>query len=57
MQLKKLANGVEFIPETEFEKECIQLLAGKALSAKFEDAWDQKGPLQITYEKHPWDNK
>ena len=49
MKVIKHENGVDLIPETDFEKECIKHISNKQLTAEFEDNWDQKGNLQLRF--------
>lgn len=55
MKVKKTEHGIELEPENELEKECLRHIAGKSLTAKFEDAWNRTGDLKIEFQPHPWD--
>lgn len=56
MKIKKTEHGIELIPETPFEKECLVHLARQnSITVKFEDQWDQTGPVKIEGQPHPWD--
>ena len=55
MTITKRENGISLVPETEFEKECLRHIYGKALKTQWEDNWNQTGGLEITFEPHPWD--
>ena len=56
MKIKKTEHGIELEPETPHEKECLKHIAGKQLTAKYENVWDQTGPVKIEFKPHPWDN-
>lgn len=47
-------NGIDLIPETEFDRDCIAKIMNKTLIAKFQDDWDNKGNMQLRFEMHPW---
>ena len=54
MRLKKLEDGVEFVPETEFETECLRKLGQyRHLTAMYADTWDEKFPLVVTKRVEP----
>ena len=55
MKVIKKEDGIDLVPETEFEKECIKHIAGKTITAKFEDSWNRTGNLEIKFEAHKWD--
>lgn len=55
MKVIKTEHGIDLIPETDFEKECIRHIAGKILTAKFEDDWNNSGNLEIRFQPHKWD--
>lgn len=57
MRIKIVQDGIELTPETEFEKEALDSIAGRTLKAEYEDPWEGKGALKITHPKHPWDAK
>ena len=57
MKIKKTEYGIVLEAETRFEEECLKHISGKQLSAKFEDVWNQTGPLKIEFKPHPWDKK
>lgn len=55
MKIKKTEYGVELIPESSFEVECLKHLRNQtSIFMKFEDEWDQKGNLKIEGKPHPW---
>jgi hypothetical protein len=53
MKCEKLENGIRLIAEN--QEECLQAIAGRHLTARFTNEWNQTGPLVVTYPKHPWD--
>ena len=55
MKIVKTQYGVELIPESSYEQDALETLAGKSITAKFTDSWNQTGNLVIQYEPHPWD--
>jgi len=54
MKLTITENGITLEPETDFERHCIEKIADKVLTAKFENDWDRKGALKLEYQPHPW---
>lgn len=57
MKIKKLEYGIELIPESKYEEECLSHISGKQVKVQFVDSWEQKGPLKIEFEPHPWDRR
>lgn len=57
MKVKKTEHGIELEPENRYEEECLNHIAGKALTAKHQDQWERKGPVTIEFKPHPWDEK
>lgn len=57
MKVKKTEYGIELEPETSYERECLDHIAGKKLTAVHEDAWARKGLVKIEFKPHPWDEK
>lgn len=56
MKCKKTEYGIELIPESQFEKDCLRhLYTRQPVTAKFEDEWDCKGNLILEGKPHPWD--
>lgn len=55
MKVIKKEDGIDLVPETEFERECVKHIAGKSITAKFEDSWNRTGNLEIKFEIHTWD--
>lgn len=47
MKVVRSENEVEFIPETEFEKECLKLIANKNIIPVWTNAWEQGGNLKF----------
>jgi hypothetical protein len=57
MKIVKEENGLRLSPDNEWERECLEKIANKTLTAKWEDGWDQRGDLVLRYEAHPWDKQ
>ncbi len=58
MKCKKTEYGIELIPETDFEIDCLKHLhSKKTIKIHFEDTWDCKGNLILEATPHPWDVK
>jgi hypothetical protein len=55
MKLKMTEYGIILEPETDWERRCLEKIANKTLTAKFEDGWENKGAMKIEFEPHPWD--
>jgi len=47
--------GIELEPDNNYEEECLKHIAGKQLSAKYENDWDRTGSVKIEFKSHPWD--
>lgn len=57
MKIEKTELGIKLTPETDWEKECLNHIDGKNVSAHFEDRWERKGNFLIEFDPHPWDKK
>lgn len=58
MKCKKTEHGVELIPESDYEKECLLHIKHQDnVKIEFEDTWNNTGNLIIQGEPHPWDKK
>jgi hypothetical protein len=58
MKCKKTEYGVELIPETDHERECLKHLERQSsVTITFEDTWNKTGNLQIEGKPHPWDKQ
>lgn len=55
MRLSKQANGITLMPETPFDKECLEYISDKVLTTRYDDTWHRSGPLVLTFKQHPWD--
>ncbi|NJL70975.1 MAG: hypothetical protein HC888_04830 [Candidatus Competibacteraceae bacterium] len=50
MKVKREEESIEITPESDFEIECLKLLARKVIQKKnFVDDWHQTGPFRITF--------
>lgn len=47
-------NGIELVPETEFEKQCLKKIAHETVSMKWTDEWNQSGNLKIEAKDNDW---
>lgn len=50
-------HGITLEAQTDFERQCLEKIAGKTVTAKFEDDWNRTGALKLECEPHPWDAK
>lgn len=54
MKVIKKENGIELIPESDFERDCLRHIADKGhLKAAYKDAW-VPFELEITFPEHKW---
>lgn len=51
MKVVRSENEVEFIPETEFEKESLRLIANKETIPFWSNVWEQSGNLKFKISK------
>lgn len=57
MKVEITENSVKLIAETSFDREALMKLRNKGVdSVRFEDDWDQEGPLILSHGQHPWDS-
>lgn len=48
MKVIKRENGIELVPETDFEKECLSHIYSKGISKiEWTDSWERKGNLKL----------
>lgn len=56
MKCKKTEYGIELIPETDFERDCLRHVQEQVnVTLQFEDAWNRTGNLKIEGQPHHWD--
>jgi hypothetical protein len=54
MKVIRSEHGIELIPETEFEKECLRLIANRAVTPVWTDSWNRSGNLKIEAKEPDW---
>ena len=55
MIVKQSYNTIEFEPENDFERECLQRLERDGVSSiQWEDPWNKTGVLKMNVYVHPW---
>jgi len=54
MKVIKKENGIQLIPESDFERDCLAHIADKGnLKSEWDDAWVPRN-LEITFQEHKW---
>ena len=55
MKVIKHENGVEFVPESDFERECLNHISkGCNVQLTWTNNWNNNGNLMITFNKDDW---
>jgi hypothetical protein len=54
MKVIKHENGIELVPETDFEIECLRHIANRSIHAEWTDKWDSSGNLKVEFPKDSW---
>jgi hypothetical protein len=49
MKVIKHENGIELVPESESERQCLKHIDGKKLTVTWTDAWERMGNLKIEF--------
>lgn len=50
MKVEQTENSIKLVAETDFERECLKRLRSSTIKSKeFEDSWNQRGPLVISF--------
>jgi hypothetical protein len=50
MKIERTEHSIKLLPESEFEKECLNILRNSSIKSKeFSDAWNGTGPLIISF--------
>jgi hypothetical protein len=54
MTVIKHENGLELIPDNEFERDCLKHIVGKRLTAEWISSWETTPNVKIEFPKDEW---
>lgn len=54
MKVEKHEDGIELIPENEFERDCLKHIIGKRITAQWVNSWEPQSNLKIEFPKDEW---
>jgi hypothetical protein len=54
MKVIRHEDGITLVPESDYERECLKVIYGKALKTVYEDSWNRTGNLKLEFNADPW---